>query len=289
MQGRRHRDVRNHVWSGSDGRTPPRLCLPSPRERDQDRVRLPREGVGIIHSTAARGTGSGELPAWERLDVLLGMEDAKRLEGYLRAGWCKDRETRGGLPAQEARWNVAASVCFGDKPAGGTAMAAAGEATEQFGVEFREAARVLRHQADGDDATTRTEEAMRPNQPKAEERGSGKKEKEMWTYVQRIRKGVEGQGVELKVMFDNNMPHTPILNTAATRAALDPVWKRKLVMSPDSKEPEESLCKYSVRLVDWQVNTHLLRREEWTTQSTPGRGRCRPKLPHYSRKWRGRR
>jgi hypothetical protein len=133
------------------------------------------------------------------------------------------------------------------------------KATEQLGDEFREAARVLRHQAYGDDATTRAEEAMRPNQPEAWECRSGQREKEMWTYVQRIRTGVEGQGVELKVMFDNNTPHTLILNTAAARAALDPMWKRKLVMSPDSGEPEESLCKYFVPLVDWQGNTHLLK------------------------------
>ncbi len=198
--------------------------------------------MGIIRRTAARGTESGELPTWERPDVLLGMEDAKRLEGYLRAGWCKDREMQGGLPTRKARRGVAASVCFGDKPANGTAMAAVGEDTEQFGVRVREATQVLRHQAYGDDATTRAEEAMRPNQPEAGERGSGRKKKEMWTYVQRIRTGVEGQGVELKVMFDNNTPHTLILNTAAARAALNPVWKRKLVMSPDSGEPEESLC-----------------------------------------------
>jgi hypothetical protein len=212
------------------------------------------KGVGIIRRTAARGTGSGELPAWERPDVLLGVEDAKRLVGYLRAGWCKDREMRGGLPTRRAKRDDAASVCFGDKPASGTAVAAVGEATERFGVESHEAARVLRRQAYADDTTTGREEAMRPNQPEAGECGSGKKEKEMWTYVQRIWTGAGDQGIELKVMFDNNTPHT-----AAARAALDPVWKRKLVMSPDSREPEESLCRYSVPLVDWQGNTHLLK------------------------------
>jgi hypothetical protein len=217
------------------------------------------KGVSIIHRTATRGAGNGELPAWERPDVLLGAGDAKRLEGYLRAGWRKDQETQGALLTQEARRNVATSACFGDKPAGGATMAAAGEVIKQFGVKFRGAARVLRHQAYGDDTTTRAEEAMRPNQPEAGERRSDRKEKEKWTYVQRIRTGVEGQGVELKVMFDNNTPHTLILNTAGGKAALDPVWKRKLVMSPDSGEPEESLCRYSVPLVDWQGNTHLLK------------------------------
>jgi hypothetical protein len=96
------------------------------------------KGVGIIRRTAARGTGSGELPAGERPDVLLGVEDAKRLEGYLRAGWCEDRETRGGLPTRRARRDDAASVCFGDKPASGNAVAAVGEATERLGVEFHE-------------------------------------------------------------------------------------------------------------------------------------------------------
>ncbi len=178
------------------------------------------KGVSIIHRTAARGVGSGELPAWERPDMLLGVEDAKRLEGYLRAGWRKDQETQGALRTQEARWNVAATVCFGDKLAGGATMAAAGEAIEQFGVKFRGAARVLRHQAYVDDATTRAEEATRLNQPEAGKRGSGRKEKEEWTYIQRIRTGVEGQDVELKVMFDNNTPHTLILNTAAANHSI---------------------------------------------------------------------
>ncbi len=217
------------------------------------------KGVNIIHRTAARGTGSGELPAWERPDVLLGVEDAKRLEGYLRAGWRGDQEAQGTLPTEEARRNVAAPVCFGDKPASGATMTTAGEAVKQFRVKFRKEARVLRHQAYGDDTTTRAEEAARPNQPEAGERRPDRKEKEEWTYVQRIRTGAEGTGPELKVMFDNNTHHTLILHAAAAKAALDPVGKRKLVMSPDSGEPEESSCRYSVPLVDWQGNTHLLK------------------------------
>jgi hypothetical protein len=71
-------------------------------------------------------------------------------------------------------------------------MTTAGEATEQFGVKFRGAIQLLRHQAYGNDATTRMEEAIRQNQPEAGERGSDRKEKEKWTYVQRIRTGVEG-------------------------------------------------------------------------------------------------
>jgi hypothetical protein len=66
------------------------------------------KGVDVIRHTSARGTGGGELPSWERLDVLLGMKDAERLEGYLRAGWCEDRVTQGGLP----RRNRTASACL---------------------------------------------------------------------------------------------------------------------------------------------------------------------------------
>ncbi len=73
-------------------------------------------GVSIVRCTSARGTGNGELPAWERLDVLLGMEDAKRLEGYLRAGWCEDRVTQGGLPRRPRR-DQTASACLEEKPA----------------------------------------------------------------------------------------------------------------------------------------------------------------------------
>jgi hypothetical protein len=216
-------------------------------------------GVDIIHRTAARGTGGGELPAWEKPDVLLGAEDAKRLEGYLRTGWRGDQEAQRILPTEEARRDDAASVCFRDKPASGNAMAAVGEATERVGVEFHEAARVLRRQAYADDTTTRTQEAARSNQPEAGERRPDRKEEEKWTYVQRIRTGVEGAGTKLKVMFDNNTPHTLILHTAAAKAALDPAGRGKLVMSPDSGEPEESSCRYSVPLVDWQGNVHLLK------------------------------
>ncbi len=172
------------------------------------------QGVGIIRYTSARSTGNGELPAWERPDVLLGMEDAKRLEGYLRAGWCKGRETQGGLPTRRARRDVTASVCLRDRPASGNAMAAGGGVTKHVGVELHQAARVLRHQAYADDTTLRSQGAARLNQPEAGERRS---EKEKWTYVQRIRTGAEGASTELKVMFDNNTPHTLILHAAAAR------------------------------------------------------------------------
>ncbi len=109
-------------------------------------------GVGIVRCTSARGTGNGELPAWERPDVLLGMEDAKRLEGYLRAGWCKGRETQGGLP-RRAKRDETASACLKEKPASGKARAAVGGVTKQLGVQPHQAARVLRHQTYADDTT----------------------------------------------------------------------------------------------------------------------------------------
>jgi len=136
------------------------------------------KGVDIIHRTAARGTGGGELPAWEKPDVLLVVEDAKRLEGYLRTGWHRDQEVQGALPMEEARQNATAPVCFGDKPASSAAMTAAGEPIEQFGVKIRKGARVLRHQAYRDDTITKAEEAARPNQPEAGKRRPDRKEKE---------------------------------------------------------------------------------------------------------------
>jgi hypothetical protein len=40
------------------------------------------KGVSVIHCTAARGAMSGELPAGERPDVLLGVEETKRIEDF---------------------------------------------------------------------------------------------------------------------------------------------------------------------------------------------------------------
>jgi hypothetical protein len=132
-------------------------------------------------------------------------------------------------------------------------MARIEEATEQYRGEPRGAARSLGHQAYADDTTTR---ARKSGQFETGRHGFDEKG---WTYVQRIRTGVEGRGVELKVMFNNDTPHSLILYTAAARAALVPVWGEKLVMSPDSGEPEESLCKYAVSLVDWKGSTHWLK------------------------------
>ncbi len=42
------------------------------------------KGVDIIRRTSIKSSGCGQLPFGQRPDVLLGMEDAKRLEGYLR-------------------------------------------------------------------------------------------------------------------------------------------------------------------------------------------------------------
>jgi len=132
-------------------------------------------------------------------------------------------------------------------------MARLEEATEQHRGERRRMARSLEHQAYTDDTTTR---ARRSSPLETRKHGF---EENGWTYVQRIRTSVEGQGVELKVMFNNNTPHLLILYTAAARAALVAVWGEKLVMSPDSGEPEESLCKYAVPLVDWKGSTHWLK------------------------------
>jgi hypothetical protein len=117
----------------------------------------------------------------------------------------------------------------------------------------------LRLQTYADDTTLRSQRAPRPNQPEAGERRPGKKGKEKWTYVQKIRTGAEGTGTVLKVMFDNDTPHTLILHAAAARAALAPRGQEKWVMSPDSGEMDESSCRYSVPLVDCQGNVHLLK------------------------------
>jgi hypothetical protein len=85
------------------------------------------KGVDVIRHASARGTGNGELPSWERPDVLLGMEDAKRLEGYLRAGWCEDRVTQGGLPRRDRT----ASACLEEELASSRAGAAAGGVTKR--------------------------------------------------------------------------------------------------------------------------------------------------------------
>ena len=49
------------------------------------------KGVDVIRRATVRKSGCGELPLGQRPDVLLGMEDAQRLMGYLRAGWKKTR------------------------------------------------------------------------------------------------------------------------------------------------------------------------------------------------------
>jgi hypothetical protein len=117
----------------------------------------------------------------------------------------------------------------------------------------------LRLQKYADDTTLRPRRVLRPNQLVTGERRPGKKEKEKWTYIQRIRTGAEGTGTELKVMFDKNTPHTLILHAAAARAALVPRGRERWVMSPDSGEMDESSCRYSIPLVDCQGNVHLLR------------------------------
>jgi hypothetical protein len=213
------------------------------------------KGVDVIRHTSARGTGGGELPSWERPDVLLGMKDAKRLEGYLRAGWCEDRATPGGLP----RRNRTASACLEEKLASSKAGTAVGGPTRPIRVQPRQAAPVVRLQAYADDTTLRPQGAPKPNLPEAEKRKPRRKKKEKWTYVQRIRTGAGGAGMELRVMFDNNTPHTLILHTAAAQAALAPRGGRKWVMSPDIGDMDESSCRYQVPLVDNQGNVQLLK------------------------------
>ena len=65
--------------------------------------------------------------------------------------------------------------------------------------------------------------------------------------------------MELRVMFDNDTPHTLILHTAAAQAALAPRGGRKWVMSPDIGDMDESSCRYQVPLVDNQGNVQLLK------------------------------
>ncbi len=151
------------------------------------------------------------------------------------AGW------RGDLEAQKE-----------EATSGGT-LARVDKAAEQHRGEPRGMIQNLKHQAYADDTTIR---ARRSGAPGTGKHGSDEKG---WTYVQKIRTDVEGRGVELRVMFNNDTPHSLILYTAAARAALVPVWGEKLVMSPDSGEPEESLCKYAVPLVDWKGSRNWLK------------------------------
>ena len=213
------------------------------------------KGVDIIRRTSIKSSGCGQLPVGQRPDVLLGMEDAKRLEGYLRAGWCEDRVTPGGLP----RRNRTASACLEEKLASSKAGTAVGGPTRPIRVQPRQAAPVVRLQAYADDTTLRPQGAPKPNLPEAEKRKPRRKKKEKWTYVQRIRTGAGGAGMELRVMFDNDTPHTLILHTAAAQAALAPRGGRKWVMSPDIGDMDESSCRYQVPLVDNQGNVQLLK------------------------------
>jgi hypothetical protein len=117
----------------------------------------------------------------------------------------------------------------------------------------REALRVY-----ADDTTVGLRGAPEPNQLEAKACKPRGKEEEKWTYVQRIRTGPKRTDPELRVMFDNDVPSTLILHTAAAKAALAPRGKMIWVKSPDSGEMEESSCKYSVPLLDYQGNVHLL-------------------------------
>jgi hypothetical protein len=212
------------------------------------------KGVDFIRHMSAKGTGGGELPSWERPDVLLGVKDAKRLEGYLRTGWSEGRVTPGGLPKR----NRTASARREEELASNRAKAAAKGVVKRAKVRPQQAAGVLKVQKYADDTTVRLQRALRSNQPEAGERGPGKK-KNKWTYIQTIRTGTGGAGTGLKVMFDSYAQHTLILHTAAARAALTPDKQKKWVMSPDSGKMEESSCGYSVPLMDCRGNVHFLK------------------------------
>jgi hypothetical protein len=215
------------------------------------------KGVDIIRRMSTKNSGCGQLPFGQRPDVLLGMEDAKRLEGYLRAGWCEDRVTPGGLP----RRNRTASASLEEKLASSKAEAAAEELARPIRVQPRQAARVVRLQAYADDTTLRPQGAPKPNPPEARKHKPRRKEKEKgkWTYVQKIRTRAEGKSLELRVMFDIDTPHSLISHAAAARAALAPRGGKTWVMSPDSGKMDESSCRYNVPLVDYQGNAHVLR------------------------------
>ena len=131
------------------------------------------KGVDVIRHTSARGTGGGELPSWERPDVLLGMKDAERLEGYLRVGWCGDRVTPGGLPKRDRT----ASACLEEELASNRDKAAAKGVIKRAKVRPHQAAGVLKVQKYADDTTVRLQRALRSNPPEAGDRGPGKKEK----------------------------------------------------------------------------------------------------------------
>ncbi|MFN9897353.1 MAG: hypothetical protein ACK55Z_00890, partial [bacterium] len=85
---------------------------------------------------SARGTGGGELPSGERPDVLLGMKDAERLKGYLRAGWCEDRVTPGG----QLKRDRTTSACLEEELASSRARAATEEVSKRARVRPHQAA-----------------------------------------------------------------------------------------------------------------------------------------------------
>ncbi len=144
-------------------------------------------GVDSIQHAITEGVGGGEPPAWEGPDVLLSEKDAERLEGFLYAGWHRD------LEAQEE-----------EATSGGTVARTEGAAEQRRG-EPRGVIQNLEHQAYADDTTikARGSGALGTREHGSDEKG--------WTYVQRIRTGVEGQGVELRVMFNKDTPHSLIL------------------------------------------------------------------------------
>jgi hypothetical protein len=219
------------------------VCAMGIRARTWIRVR----GVNSIHPTTIEGAKIGQPPIWDEPELVLSQSDAELLEVFLHSGWYRNPKSHGG-----------------GSNSGGSA-AKVNRAKEQCGGEPQEMIRVSRHQAYADDTTVKAEKSGR-----LEKRGYGSGVKG-WTYVQRIRTGVDGKGVELRVMFDNNAPCSLILYTAAARAALVPVWGRELVISPDSGEPEESMCKYAVPLVSWSGSKHWLKARGVTCTAYAGK------------------
>jgi hypothetical protein len=78
------------------------------------------------------------------------------------------------------------------------------------------------------------------------------------TFVQTINTGVPGRDLDLKVMFDANLPRTLISHAAASDAALNPSGSSKFVVGADI-DYDWSECRYTVPLVDSGGRTRLLK------------------------------
>jgi hypothetical protein len=128
------------------------------------------KGVSVIRHTAARGARSGELPAWERPDKLLGKEDTKRLEVTCTPdGGMPRKLERSCLPRKQSG-TLSSLSALGTKPASSATITMAKKATEKFGADYRKAAWLLKHQVYVDDTTAGAiskTEATSLDQPKS--------------------------------------------------------------------------------------------------------------------------